>query len=105
MATPLQIETLRRYVSEADDETFSDGDLGQYIDSLGLNGAAAEVWQQKAAAYSEMVNTSEGGASRALGDLYKNALAMSTSFRKRVQDETAVVTNANAPRVTKIVRM
>jgi hypothetical protein len=48
--------------------------------SATLEGAAARVWQLKAAGYADLVNVQEGGSRRDLGGLYKNALAMAAHY-------------------------
>lgn len=39
-----------------------------------------DYWTAKATSYSSLVNVSESGSSRNMGDLYKNALAISDRF-------------------------
>lgn len=39
-----------------------------------------DYWTRKATTYSTMVNVSESGSSRNMGDLYKNALAIADRF-------------------------
>lgn len=40
-----------------------------------------DFWTRKATEYSALVNVSESGSSRNMGDLYKNALAIADRFR------------------------
>lgn len=47
-----------------------------------VNDAARYIWRTKAAGYSSLVNISESGSTRAMGDLYKNALAMADAIGK-----------------------
>lgn len=83
MASPEQIAALRQLINEPDDTNgWTDDSLGGLIDSgLTLNGAAGSVWNIKAGQYSSLVDVSESGSSRKLGDLHKNALAMALRFR------------------------
>lgn len=80
MATTEEIKEVRDLTDGA--ELFTDEQLGALIDSgLSVNAVAYRVWQSAAASYSKLVNVSESGSSRSMGDLYKNALAMAKSFK------------------------
>jgi hypothetical protein len=78
MASEDEILALRKMVNEEDDcDGWDDESLGQIIDAEDtLNQAASRIWYLKAGKLSEMVNVSESGSSRALGDLMKNAQGM-----------------------------
>jgi len=83
MATPDEVAELRYKTGLAptDDTYGDDAALSDLIDSEGsVNAAAAQIWQWKAASYSTLVNTSESGSSRSMGDLYKNALGMAAFY-------------------------
>lgn len=83
--TELAVSQLRSKVGETrPDSAYDDDALQAYIDTAANNIdlAAALVWEDKAAGYAALVNTSESGSSRSMGDLYKNALAMADRFRK-----------------------
>lgn len=56
-----------------------------------LPNSAAYVWTIKAGEYAELVNVSESGSSRNLGDLYKNALAMAARYTSEGKTEEPVV--------------
>jgi phage-related minor tail protein len=102
MASVSDIAKLRKNTDEPDETTFSDAYVGELIDALGVAGASAEVWREKAASYAKLVNTQEAGASRSLSDLMKNALAMAKSFDT---EEAAVeVAAADHPVSRRIVR-
>lgn len=102
MATIEQVETLRRLVAEADDSTYSDADLSALIDgSASLNGAAASIWTQKAAAASAFVNVSESGSSRSLGDLQGNALKMATQFATAAEADQTTSPGIRIRRITR----
>lgn len=78
MATAAEIATLRAMVG---DTTLTDVQLGQIFDSAEcMNQAAGMAWGRKAAGYAELVNISEAGSSRSMGDLHKNALTMSKYY-------------------------
>lgn len=77
MATETQVDQLRRMTAlEKDDPVYTDGLLGGMIDDLGMDAAVAQVWKEKAAAAAGMVDTTESGSSRALGQLRKGYLEM-----------------------------
>lgn len=77
MATDTQIAQLRRMTAlDRDDQVYTDSLLGGMIDDLGMEPAVAQVWREKAAAAAAMVDTTESGSSRALGQLRKGYLDM-----------------------------
>lgn len=51
----------------------------------------AESWDAVAARYHALVNISESGSSRSMGDMHKNALSMAAAYRKQVADDVTVV--------------
>jgi hypothetical protein len=78
MATQTEIDTLRALVPSTE---LDDTELGLIIDaSECLNQAAGKLWGQMAGGYAQLVNISEAGSSRSMGDLHKNALAMSSYY-------------------------
>lgn len=83
MATPELIAALRLLIAEPDSTgTYTDAVLDAILDTMSgdLNKSAYEVWIQKAAAASDLVDISEGGSSRKMGDLQDNALKMAAHF-------------------------
>lgn len=96
MATVEEIEALRRMVDEPTQDPYTDATLSAYIDEAGsLDGAAAEVWQEKAAKASTLVNTSESGSSRSLGQIHQNALNMAKFYSARAgTDEVVDISDA-----------
>ncbi len=113
MATMEEIADLRLKVAELDDTTFNDVALSSIIDQVSDSGgeyillAAAMVWEQKAALLASLVDTSESGSSRKMGDLYKNALAMQSRYEARYKDSLPAGTADDgyvAPRVSTVVR-
>lgn len=102
MATPEEISALKRRIGET---TLSDEELGLIFDREGnLDGATGAVWEMKAAEYSELVNVSEAGSSRSLGDLYKNAVAMAKYWRDSQHSITPIVPVARRTTTRAIVR-
>lgn len=82
MATPTQIADLRRLTGETGSTTYTDEELESRIDAVDgdLEAVASDIWEEKAAAYAEMVDITEAGSSRKNGELYKNAIAMHEHF-------------------------
>lgn len=59
----------------------SDVDIAKMLDAgQTVREICHHYWTQKATSYSTMVNVSESGSSRNMGDLYKNALAIADRF-------------------------
>jgi len=85
MATYEEVQELRRLVAEPSEDTYSDELLTEILDaSTSMNHAALEVWTQKAAAYTRLVDISEGGSQRKNSDLLKNALLMMEVYKSRI---------------------
>jgi hypothetical protein len=89
--------------------TFTDTQLLEFLTEAtndagvtSLTFAASEVWRAKAGRYASLVDISEAGSSRKLGDLYKHALEMSKAYRASFDEETALT--AGRPRTRAIVR-
>lgn len=105
MATADQINTVRTYTNEPERADYSDDLIGGLIDSLGsVEAAAAEVWDRKAARFSELVNVSEAGASRSLGDLFKNANAQADRYRARIPGSDTATGSDRRAKVHRIIR-
>lgn len=102
MATEQQILELRRRIAQPDNaEPWTDEYLGSLIDTYGMNIAAAESWEQKAAIVIDLVNISEGGSSRSNGQLHDHYLSQAKRFR---DTETAGDGTGRAPRTREAVR-
>lgn len=88
MATGSDIASLRRLINEPEDVApYTDLELTARIDAAGgLDVVAYEIWGEKAAAYADLVDVSEGGSSRKMGDLHEQALNMVSFFGSRVPD-------------------
>lgn len=82
MATAAAIQQVRRLINDPEHDEFSDEDIANLLDGVDgdVNRAVAGAWGIKAGLYSTLVNTSEAGSSRSLGDLYKNALQMQAHY-------------------------
>jgi hypothetical protein len=85
MATVEEIAQLRLLIAEPTEDTYSDEVLSDLLDaSASANHAALEIWTQKAAAYTRLVDISEGGSQRKNSDLLKNALLMAEVYQNRI---------------------
>ena len=82
MATTDQISQLRLLTAEPDATTYSDIVLSTRIDAVDgdLNRAAYDIWSEKAAGFALLVDVSEGGSTRKMGDLHEQALRMVQHF-------------------------
>lgn len=103
MATQAQIATLRRLIAEPEDVApYQDASLSTRIDeSLDLNVLARDIWLEKAAAYAELVDTTEGGSSRKMGDLHEQALNMVAHFTSLAPEPVVV---GRGTRIVKLSR-
>jgi hypothetical protein len=89
-------------------EMFTDDQLKTIIDanSSDLTLASAQVWEIRAGKYHGLVNISESGSSRSMGDLYKNAIAMASYYRGKKSDDVLDPDDppAGVTRIGRIVR-
>lgn len=90
MASPGEIMDVRGKTNEFTQDPWTDEDINALVDTLGsTDSAAAEIWRKKAAKYADLVNVSEAGASRALGDLHAKALAQAAHYEAISGEEVA----------------
>jgi hypothetical protein len=75
MASASDIAQVRRNTGEPTTTNYTDQVISDYIDVVGVAGASARIWEEKAATWADLVNTTEAGASHAFSDLNKNATA------------------------------
>lgn len=80
----------------------ADEDLEVLVDAKGINGSVAHLWTRYASSLAGLVDVSESGSSRKLGDLHKNALAIAKTYTDLSSGEVAVATSS--PRTRAIVR-
>lgn len=107
VATPDEMIELRGMLAErvpiggtADDTLFTDDQIRRWIDSNpDLERAAYEGWRQKAAEYANLVNVTDGAASREFSDLLSNAMEMVKLYAKSASGPTE-----GRARVGRIVR-
>lgn len=83
MATASEIAAFRLLIDESDDKLpYTDAALGERLDAATSPQAlAAVIWTEKAAALAALVDVSESGSSRSLGQLQDKALAMAKVFK------------------------
>lgn len=88
MAAPTSIQTLRRLIDEPDEakSPYKDAELTSRLSVAGddTNLVALGVWQEKMAAASSLVNTSEGGSSRSMSQAFDHAVKMVEYFSASV---------------------
>jgi hypothetical protein len=90
MATTSEIAMLRRMTAlDPDDPVYTDSLLGGMIDDLGMDPAVKQVWREKAAAVSGLVDITESGSSRALSGLRKGYLEMANASGTEEDSTTA----------------
>jgi hypothetical protein len=84
MATEEEIASLRRRTAEPTDEHYTDDALETLIDTYGFNDAVGEVWAEKAARFSALVDVTEGSSSRRMSQMHAHALKMAGQYGKVV---------------------
>jgi hypothetical protein len=83
------LQLLRRAIDEPTADTYSDAELNDRISSADSPEAAArDIWGEKMAALSSLVNVSEGGSSRALSQAYEHAKEMWSHYDALVRSAT-----------------
>jgi hypothetical protein len=107
MASADELGALRRATDTTTaDPVYTDGLVGPLIDSLGVNGAAAVIWREKAAKYASMVNTTEAGSSRSMSDLYTHAMEMAAMYtRLAAEEEIPIIDPVGYTYTTEIERV
>lgn len=91
MATVEEIAALRLLIAEPDNTApYDDETLSNRLAAATSEYALAyEIWTEKAAAAAGLVDMSEGGSSRKMGDLHEQALSMAEEMRKRALASTS----------------
>ena len=90
MASPESVAALRLLIAEPDDDTYSDNAISDRLDVTGASeySVAFDIWTEKAAAAAGLVDMSEGGSTRKMGDIYEQALGMADAMRARALSAT-----------------
>ena len=104
MADESVILQLRRLINDRSEPfDYPTEELNLRLDQgTGINALAAEIWREKAARYSELVDVSESGSSRKLSDLRKGALEQAAYYDNMVAEAAAIA--ERRPRTRPIVR-
>lgn len=103
MASAADIATVRLNSAEAGQAPYSDQVIGPLVDTRGIDGASAQVWDWKAAAVAKLVDNSEAGASHSFSDLHKAYLLEASEYHKRAVD-AARVAGSSGIRIHRIER-
>jgi len=83
---------LRRYVDESTETVYTDADLLTRISTAtSLYSLAADIWLEKAARYSRLVDMQEGSSSRKLSQLSAHAMQMSAQYAARATSNTSAL--------------
>ena len=90
MATPPEIAALRLLIAEPNNVApYTDAVLGELIDAgQSQYTIAYHIWNQKAAGAAALVDISEGGSSRKMGDVYEQYLSMAERMRQAAVSPT-----------------
>lgn len=90
MATAEQIAELRLLIAEPTEANYSDVQLNTWLDQAANEFVVAyEIWTQKAAGAAALVDVSEGGSSRKMGDVYEQYLSMADQMLARATSATS----------------
>ena len=104
MATAEEIAALRLLIAEPTEDTYTDADLNTRLSAAANEYTVAfDIWTEKAAAAAGLVDISEGGSSRKLGDIYEQALGMADAMRERAVSATNPPSGAGV-RIKKLTR-
>ncbi len=106
MATADEITAFRLLIDEAaDKEPYTDASLGARLDAATSPQALAGlIWTEKAAAYAALVDVSESGSSRSLGQLQDKALAMAKTFQAADPTAPGTGTAVRGVRMSRLTR-
>lgn len=110
MAISDYVMLVRSYIDDLGEPAFfTNTDIINALTRTTVNGvtnveaATANLWRQKAARYSGLVDVSEAGSSRKFSDLHKNALAMAGKY-EAISGGVEEVGTSGRPRTRAIVR-
>lgn len=100
MATVLELARLRDMINEPDQENgWDDERLESFIarttnanGSVNLRSAAAEIWEAKAAAASELVDVTESSSSRRQSQYFDHASKMAARYRDPLPSDPTATT-------------
>jgi hypothetical protein len=102
MATQEEINEARALVP---DTNLTDDQIGAIIDGSDcMNQAVGKMWGELAGRLANLVNISEAGSSRSMGDLQKNALSMAKYYADLGCGDSTPVDPTKVTRTRAIVR-
>lgn len=105
MASASDILIVRGNTNQPTDAApFTDDYIGDLIDAVGVTGASAVIWEQKAATYASAVDVTEAGASHKFSDLFANAHKMALYWRKKADEEEDAASASGRVKVKVIQR-
>jgi hypothetical protein len=105
MASVSEIAQVRLNTNEPTDVApYLNAYIEELIDSVGVAGATASIWESKAAAIAATaVDITEADATHKMSDKFDHANAM-IKYWRRVSDDVVISTTDSIVRVKKIVR-
>lgn len=105
MADAADIASVRRATDEPSEQEYADTLLESMVDTYGVSGTVARIWNEKAGKFAAQVDVTEAGASHKFSDLSKNALAMAKRYQEMADAEaTPAVPESGRIKIKKIER-
>lgn len=105
MATITDVALLRQKIQEPDNvDPYTDDFLSELIDQYGVDSAAGQIWEAKAASVARLVDISEGGSSRKMSQVFTQYSAIADKFNSKTSSGEDP-TGYTAPRTRKITRV
>jgi hypothetical protein len=107
MATVNEIASLRLQIAEEDENRYTDATLSDRLDAADDPAevrVAWEIWTEKAAYYTALVDISEGGSSRSNNALQEKALRMVAMFKSRLDESISEPTAVTGTRLHRLRR-
>lgn len=101
MATVDDLRELRDLGPAVD---LDDAVLGGLIDDLGLNGALARLWAQRASSTANLVDITESGSSRKMSGIHSQAASLAARYKALADEEAAVTKPTNTATTNLITR-
>lgn len=96
---------LRRMIDEPDSTTYSDAELSTRAGAAqSIFAAARDVWVEKASSAAALVNTSEGGSTRAMSQVYDHYKDM-VSFYTELANEASGTSIATGAVLRPVIRV
>lgn len=88
MASADDVDEVRRNTNiNSDDETWPFAVIDGYVDEIGIVGATAKLWRQKAGRYADLCDISEAGAMERMSQLAAAARAQADWWDTKYDEE------------------